>query len=418
MPEICNTKRSLTTFLLQNQSIAKSEATMESAVHVRVLKTLPELQEIREVWESWPGNRDSEMESFLMFLRSDPAVVRPHVLVVYRGGVPDAMMVGRIDRGRLICRLGYLRVSLRAQIMYFVYGALRGNPSQENCDLMVSEVLRSLSQGEAHVAYMNLLRQESDLCRLSVKKPGLLSRDYLRITQPHFFATLPATMKDYYRSLPAGSKGFNRSKHNKLLRDFAGRIKIKCFREAEEIDAMAEDVEQIAKTSYQRGLGVGFIDSSAMRERLRLMARHGWLRVYVLYLAERPCAYWIGDINRGVFGGNYVGYDAQFGKYSPGMFLSLQVIEDFCDGNREGVTGVDFGPGDAKYKEVLSNQTWRETAVYIFGPSWKGISLNLVRSSIGAIDQAIKKALSRTNLLQRIKKQWRAHARPKEATES
>jgi hypothetical protein len=387
-------------------------------VSVKVLRTINDLETIRKAWESWPGNRDSEMEPYLTFLRSNPDTVRPHVPVIYRGGVPDAILVGRIDVGRVVCRLGYLRVSPRAQIMCFVNGALRGNPSHENCDLMVSEVLRSLSQGEADVAYLNLLREDSDFCRLAMKKPGPLSRDYIRITQPHFFATLPATMDDYYRSLPAGSKGFNKSKHNKLLKNFAGRIRIKCFRGAEEIDVMAEDVEQIAKTSYQRGLGVGFIDSPAMRERLRLMAEKGWLRAYVLYLAERPCAFWIGDINQGTFGGDYIGYDNGFAKYSPGMFLQTKVIEGFCDGNREGVTGIDFGPGNAQYKELLSNQRWRETAVYIFAPSLKGISLNVVRSIVVGMDQTIKRVLARTNLLQRIKKSWRAHATPKEARQS
>jgi hypothetical protein len=391
---------------------------MESSVHVRVLKTLPELQEVRGAWKSWPGNRDSEMESYLTFLRSNPKTVRPHVLVVYRGEVPDAILVGRIDRGQVTCKLGYLRVNPHAQIMCFVYGALRGNSSHENCDLMVNEIIRSLSQGEADVAYMNFLRQESHLCGLSIKKPGLLRRDYVRMTQPHFAATLPATVEEYYRTLPAGSKGFNKARHKKLLKDFAGGVRIKCFREAVEIDAMAQDVERVAKTSYQRGLGVGFKDNPETREALRLMAEKGYLRAYVLYLAERPCAFWIGDINQGTFGSDYIGYDAELGKYSPGMFLTTRVIEGFCDGNLDGVTAVDFGPGDAQYKEVLSNERWRETAVYIFAPSLKGISLNLVRSSIGGLDQAIKKALTRTNLLQRIKKSWRAHARLKSAVQS
>jgi hypothetical protein len=391
---------------------------MADEVSVKILRAITELETIRQVWESWPGNRDSEMESYLAFLRSNPKTVRPHVLVVYREGRPDAILVGRIDRGRLTCRMGYLRVSPRAQIMCFVYGAFRGAPSNENCDLMVSEILRSLSQGEADVAYMNFLRQESDLCELAMKKPGLLSRDYVRVTQPHFAARLPATVEEYYRSLPAGGKGFNKARHKKLLKDFAGRIRIKCFREAAEIDAMAQDVEKVARTSYQRGLGVGFMDSPEMRDGLRLMASKGWLRAYVLYLAERPCAFWIGDINQGTFGSDHIGYDTELGKYSPGMFLTTKVIEGFCDGNHEGVTEVDFGPGNAQYKEILSNQRWWETALYIFAPSLKGISLNLLRSSIVGIDQAIKKALKRTNLLQRIKKHWRAHATPKEATQS
>ena len=391
---------------------------MGSEPSVKVLRGIAELEEIRELWESWPGNRDSEMESYLRFLRSNPAAVRPHVLVVYREGRPDAILVGRIDHGQISCRVGYLSVRFRAQTMCFVYGALRGNPSRENCDLMVGEILRSLSQGEADVAYMNFLRQESDLCGLSVKKPGLLSRDYVRITQPHFAITLPATMEEFYRGLSSGARWQVKNKQKKLLKDFGGDVRVKCFREAAEIDAMGQDVEQVARTSYQRGLGVGFMDGPETREQLRFKSQKGWLRAYVLYVSDRPRAFWIGDMNQGTFGSDYLAYDTELGKYSPGMFLITKVIEGFCDGNREGVTAVDFATGHAQYKEVLSNQRWSEVSVYIFAPSLKGISLNVVRSFIGGIDQIIKKALARTNLLQRIKKHWRAHARPKEATQS
>ncbi len=380
-------------------------------VSVRVLTTLPELEEVRHAWELWSGNRDSEIDPFLTFLRSNAETARPHVVVVYRGGVPDAILVGRIDRGQLTCKLGYLRVRPRAQIMYFVNGALRGNASHENCDLMVSEILRSLSHGEADVAYMNFLRQESDLCRLAMTKPGLLSRDYVHLTQPHFAVTLPATVGKFYQNLSPKVRKNQKWQAKKLINHFSGAVRIHCYREVTDLDKMIQDVEQIANTSYQRGLGVGFMDSPEMREALRLMAEKGWLRAYILYLAERPCAFWIGDINHGTFGSDYLGFDTELGKYSPGMFLTTKVIEGFCDCKCEGVTGIDFGPGNAQYKEVLSNQRWWETSVYIFAPSLKGISLNLVRTFIVGIDQAIKKALARTDLLQGIKKHWRTHAR-------
>lgn len=391
---------------------------MGKEASVRVLRTLPELEEIRQAWESWPGNRDSEMVSFLTFLRSNARTMRPHVVVVNRGGRPDAILVGRIDLGHISCGLGYLRLNLPARILYFVCGALRGNPSKENCDLIVSSILQSLSDGEADVAYMNFLRQGSDLCGLSMKKPRLLSRDYVRITQPHFAATLPATVEEFYQSLSPKVRKNQRWQAKKLINQFSGAVRIDCFREAANLDKMIQDVEQVAKRSYQRGLGVGFVDSPKTRQGLRLMAENGWLRAYVLYLAERPCAFWIGDINQDTFGSDYIGFDTEFGKYSPGMFLTTRVIEGFCDGNREGVTAVDFGPGDAQYKEVLSNERWRETALYIFAPSLKGISLNLVRSSIVGIDQTIKRGLARTNLLQKVKKTWRNHARPKEAVQA
>jgi hypothetical protein len=302
--------------------------------------------------------------------------------------------------------------------MCFVYGALRGNASRENCELIVNSVLRSLSDGEADLAYVNFLRDESDLCTLSLTKPGPLSRDYIRSTQPHFAATLPATVEGFYQGLSPKVRKNQKWQAKRLISHFAGAVRIHCYRDVAELQTMFQDVERVARGSYQRGLGVGFVDTPGMRQGLGRMAEKGWLRAYVLYLGERPCAFWIGDVNRGTFGSDYIGFDTEFAKYSPGMFLITKVIEDFCDGNREGVTGIDFGPGNAQYKEVLSNQSWQETCVYIFAPSFKGIGLNFLRSSIGGVELTLKKALERTNLLQKIKKYWRARATPKEATQA
>jgi hypothetical protein len=391
---------------------------MDSEASVRILRAIPELEEIREVWESWPGNRDSERETYLTFLRSNPTTVRPHVLVVYRGGKPDAILVGRIDQGQIRCRVGYLWVGLGARIMCFVTGALRGNPSQENCELLVNEILRSLSLGEADAACLYFLRRGSELWRLATKKPGVLCRDYIRTTQKHFAASLPSTVEAFYGGLSYVSRQKAKQKQRKLLKDFAGDVRIRCFRDVAEIDNLVQDAERVAKKSYQRGLGVGFIDSPQIREQLRLKAERRWLRGYVLYIGQRSCAFWIGDVNDATFGSDYTGYDPEFEKYSPGMYLIFKVVEGFCDGNREGVTEVDFGAGHAQWKEILSNREWQEDSVYIFAPSIKGISLNLVRSFVLGIDQAIKKALAHTSLLRRIKKRWRARVAPKEATQS
>jgi hypothetical protein len=393
----------------------KSKGSVETPAEVRVLRTLQELEEIRADWESWPGHRESELDPFLTFLRSNPRTVRPHVVAAYRAGSLEAILVGRMDFGQISCRLGYLEMNLPARILCFVYGALRGNPSKENCDAIVSSILQSLSAGHADVAYMNFLREDSELCRLAWKKPGALSRDYIHVPHQHYAAALPGSVEEFYQGLSPGSRWQARSKQKKLLKDFRGDVGIRCFRDVTELDEMFQDVEQVARNSYQRGLGVGFFDTPSVRNHLRLRAERGRLRAYVLYLGGKPCAFWIGDINQGTFGSDCLAYDAAFGKHSPGMYLVTKVIEGFCDGHREGVTAVDFALGHAQYKEVLSNQKWRETAVYIFAPTFKGIGLNLARTLISWTDQTIKKVLARTNLLQRIKKAWRDRAKPKEA---
>jgi hypothetical protein len=384
------------------------------AASVKVLRTVAELEGIRGEWESWPGNRDSEIDTYLMCLQSIPATVRPHVVVVEREGKPDAILVGRIDLSHISCHLGYLRLNLPAKILCFVYGALRGNASKENCDLIVNSVLGSLADGEADTAYMNFLREESDLFQLATQKPGLLCRDYIQIAQQHFATRLSNSVDGFYKGLSSGARWQAKSKQKRLIKDFGGDVKIRCFREAAELDTMIQDLEQVAKTSYQRGLGVGFLDTPAVRSQLRLKAGRGWLRGYVLYVAGKPSAFWVGDINEGTFGSDYLAYDAELGKYSPGMFLMYRVIEGFCEGNGEAVTGLDFATGHAQYKQLLSNQGWTESSAYIFAPTLKGISINGVRSLVEGTGRGIQAILRRTNLLQKVKKAWRDHAKSKE----
>ena len=391
---------------------------MEAQLSIKILRSLAELEEVRAAWEAWPGNRDSEMQTYLSCLRLNRNTERPHVLVVYRDGRADAILIGRIDNDQVRCRFGYFCAAFPARIMCFVYGALRGNASEENCDLLVSSIMVSLAEGEADVAYLNFLRRDSSLCRIASSKPQVVCRDHVSATQRHFAAALPSTVDDFYKMLSPKARKNQKWQAKKLMSHFGGDVRIQCFQQPEEVDLLMQNVEQVASTSYQRGLGVGFHNNPETREQLQLKAKNGWLRGYVLYLAGQPRAFWIGDMNDGTFGSDYIGYDAEFASHSPGMYLAVKVIEGFCDGNREGVTAVDFSPGHAQYKEVLSNQEWEECGIHIFAPTFKGVSLNTVRTFVGGADRSAKNLLSSLNLLQRIKKSWRTKVMLKQAMQS
>jgi len=382
-------------------------------VETRTLRSLPELEEIRFFWERWPGNRDSDLDFYSTVLTASPQSVRPHVIVIYRGGQPDAILVGRIDSRRIDnFRMGYFRVKPKAVILYFVYGALRGNPSFENSELFVEEICKSLSRGEADLAYLNFFEPDAHIYKLAIKKPATLRRDYAGISQTHFALTLPASIEAFYKGLSPKVRKNQKWQAKKLAGDFPNAVTIKCFKDPSEVDSLSDIADQITGKSYQRGLGVGFVNNPQARERLRLKATKGWLRAYVLYLADCPCAFWMGDINRGIFGSDYLAFDPAFAKYSPGMYLILQVIEGFCKGTDEAVTGIDFATGRAQYKEILSTREWQEISVYIFAPSFKGLALNAIRTVAGGIDKGLKRVLVQTGLLQKIKKAWRARLRP------
>ena len=385
---------------------------MENEISVEVLRAVSDLERIRPAWESWPGNRESDIDFYLTVAGSSPETVRPHVMVISRGGRPDAILVGRLDRRRIPFRLGYLNFRVKADVLFFVAGPLRGNASPENCRLFVQEIRRSLSSGEAHAAYFHHLPTNSDLYSLVRETPGLLARDPVQETHAHFSRSLPATAEEFQRSLSLKLRSNHR--WNNLARDFPNAVKVRCFTELAELEELIRDAEQVARTTYQRGLGVGFADTLHERERLTLKARKGWLRAYILYIAQRPAAFWIGDIDGTTFGGEYTGYDPAFRKYSPGMYLTLRGIEDLCT----RVSEVDFGTGWAEYKEGLCDREWTEASTYIFAPSVKGLELRLARFLTAGLHASLSRALETTGFLRLAKRVWRARLRKKKAKET
>jgi hypothetical protein len=280
---------------------------MDSTIELRVLRTIPELEQFRPMWEAWPGHRDSDLDLFISYIGSSPEVIRPHVIAVYRNGEPVVMLVGRLERVRLDFKIGYVHFRPTANILYFVYGGPRGDASSENCNLLVSEIYRSLTREKAETAYLNFIELDSDLHRFAKTVPNFLSRDHASVIQPHFSATLGETVEDFYRTLSPKVRKNQKWQARKLDTDFSGAVRICCFRKKNEIDNLIHDVESIAKKSYQRGLGVGFSDSPAIRRYLESEAEKGLLRGNVLYVQDRPCAFWIGNINQTTFGREYLG---------------------------------------------------------------------------------------------------------------
>lgn len=380
----------------------------EDVAEVRVLRSVAELEEIRPHWESWPGNPESGMDFYLNLLRSTPEIIRPHVLAVYRGGRPRTILVGRVDRRPIErLRIGYLPVRLKAKSLFFVNGSLRGEGSPQDCEILIRELCQNLSSGEGDLAYLNFLREDSHFYDCATKMPPFLCRDRIGRAQLHFSATLPKTMDEFYHRFSSKVRKNRKWEAKKIAADFSNDVQLKCFQEPAHVDSLAEIAEQIAGTSYQRGIGVGFFDTLEQRARLHQKAEKGCLCAHVLYLGGKACAFWIGDINDGVFGSDYLGFDPAYAKYSPGTYLILRVIESFCSEFPRRIERIDFGIGAAQYKELLSDEVCNEIEVYVFAPSFKGVIFNLIKTMTTGTDNTLKRTLKRAGLLQKIKKAWR-----------
>jgi CelD/BcsL family acetyltransferase involved in cellulose biosynthesis len=181
-------------------------------------------------------------------------------------------------------------------------------------------------------------------------------------------------------------------------------LAVRCFRETQELELMFHDVEEIAGKTYQRGLGVGFIDNDENRIRLNLEADKGWLRMYVLYVGAKPCAYWWGTVYKNTFHSCALGFDPAFRRYSPGVYLLMKALENLCS---DGVRQLDFGLGDARYKKQFGTDCWEEATVNVFAFTIKGLALQLSLRVCSILDGVGRRMIQKTGITDWLKTSWR-----------
>jgi Acetyltransferase (GNAT) domain len=377
-----------------------------------VCRSIEEVEQIRSIWTSFKCHPNSHIDFYLRVVTSMQGIRRPHVLVLRKGGQPEAMLIGRLERKNVEFRIGYKSLCRSmAWSLTFIYGGFIGNTSEANADTCVRAVMKSLRDGEADLAFFNHLRIGSSLYEVARHSPGFLVRDRFQAPQAHRSMRLPASREQFESAV--STKFRKHQRYKKLFRDHDGDVRVRHFSGTDELDQVIRDVDEIARKTYQRGLGAGFIDNAEMRNRLQVEAEKGWLHTFILYAAGKPCAFWMCNLCGGQLYSGFMGYDPAFGQYSPGMFLITKAIEELSVQNSNAsIEHIDWGLGDAEYKTHLSTEDWKEASVHIFAPTAKGVALNLLNSGGAAIDGAAKRVLAKTALLAKIKKSWRGRLRP------
>jgi CelD/BcsL family acetyltransferase involved in cellulose biosynthesis len=173
----------------------------------------------------------------------------------------------------------------------------------------------------------------------------------------------------------------------------------------------------IASKTYHRQLGVGFDGSEELTNRLTAASVCGRLRAYVLYLDKQPVAFWIATAYDGTLYSDFMGYDPAFARYSPGMFLITRTLDNLCiDPIDCNIRRLDWGLGDAEYKQVIGDTEWDEANVKVFGPSAKGRAIELVAVPIARLDAWLKRLLANSGMLQKVKTNWRQRLVKKRST--
>jgi CelD/BcsL family acetyltransferase involved in cellulose biosynthesis len=378
---------------------------------VEVLRTFAEIEGLRSTWEKWKWHPNSDLDSYLTVVRSLPNA-EPIAIVLYRGAFPETILIGRVEIGEVSLRIGYKDVArIAARKLVFIYAGLLGTPSAENCAALIQAVKSALRQGHGQVAFFNSLPTDSPLYAAALSE-SFWTRDRAPSLQTHRCMLLSSSSEEFYRGLSPKVRKNLGWQARRFEKEFKNSLRLHCFRRADDLAEMFQEVETIAKKTYQRGLGVGFESNRTLRDRLALEARKGWLRGFVLYAGERPVAFWLGKVYCETFHSDFMGYDPDLAKHSPGMYLITRVIEEFCNSKDESaVRNIDFGLGDAQYKQVLGTSEWQEASLHLFAPTMAGLGLNLFRTPAALFNRFAQRVLDKGSVL-KLKRAWRNQAKP------
>ena len=390
-----------------NRPTASSCDTPGAHYDVRALTANGPMESLRPLWENLNEYPNAQVDFFRLINEARQTVVRPHVLVVERDGKPDGLAVGRVVQQQFNCCVGYKTFSLgEVRQLHIIQGGVLGCAGEASATALLTELLTMLKRRDVDLVFASHLDTASSFFRLAKSRPGILCRDKVIVAKSHWKTSLPATQGDFLQRLNKKHRYWLRRMDRLIERDFPNQVSVRSYTEATDLAELTAALECVAAKTYQRRLGAGYRNDKEHALRLAFAAARGWLRAYVLYLGNRPAAFWVGTLYKGVFHSETTGYDPQFRSHEVGTVLFMKMVERLC---REGAKAIDFGLGDALYKRRFGDQQWQEASVLIYSPTWRGTSLNLAKTTIEAPALCLHSMLRIGNLQQRLKTLWRRH---------
>ena len=219
---------------------------------------------------------------------------------------------------------------------------------------------------------------------------------------------LPTSFEEFVASRSSNTRWRIRRDARRLAEAFGDELRVEIVRDPSGLDRLVESADRVARTTYQRALGAGFADTPEQRALAAVGLEHGWVRGYLLRLRDEPIAYWLCSTWRDTMLIRTAGFDTAFAELRVGLFLLMRVIEDAIDDPALRV--LDFGPGDAAYKQQFSSQSREERNTIVFAPTLRGRRLNASRTLILAPARGVRRVLDETGLTDRVRARWRRGA--------
>jgi hypothetical protein len=382
-------------------------------MELRVYRSAAELAEIAQCWRDMQHHPNSDYDHFLLVCATRREVIGPFVIGLFEDGSLKGLVVGRRERTALSSRIGYARVAgLGATAVTVIHGGLIGDVDSSGAREISAELSGLLERGEADVVVVNLLPEQATLWEalraLRVRSTGGVGWSI------HRSLTLQTEQGFLLKNMRSKHRSWIKRKQKDLEEAFSAQVCWSWHSSIDDVTPLCMKMELVSRQTYQRGLGAGFVNDAETRARLALFAGHGQLRIILLEVARVPKAFWYGQVYRGVFHSAATGYSNDVRQFEAGTLLFLQMVDRLVE---EGVGALDFGLGDAPYKERFGDRVWREASKRLYAPTSKGAILWALQRAMDASEQVSRAAVDQFGGTGRLKRLWRARLQQKASHE-
>ena len=375
-----------------------------------IIRRLEDIQKIRPLWERWQNHPHSNIDAYLEDFKIKKDILSPYLILVSKEKDDKALIIGRILKTKLFFKVGYLSIyRTKAKVLQILDNGVLGDVNEEEAYCVINHIVEMLEEGEADMAHLAGLMVESPLYVLGRELPGLFSKSYLFSKENRRILHLKGNFDEFLKSLRRKTRQSILSSMRKIEKEFRDHIEVRTVIDPKDILSTLDDVEEIAKNTYQRALGTGFMNTPEQRAFLQAMAKHQILSIDILYIDNKPVAFWYGMQYKNVYFPEATGYNHKFANYRPGDYLLLKLIKRLCIEGK--IDTIDFGIGDALYKKIYSNDVLVQSHLRIFAPTLKGLKLNLARSLTMVSKMLIVLILQKFNLYDYTKKFMRSRMR-------
>ena len=377
----------------------------QSPYSIRVFRSDEEILTLRHLWEKWAVEPTSDIDQFLLVCRIRTNVRNPHVIVVSGDEGPVAILAARLENGKIASSLGYFAsVQFSVRNLSVVYCGLLGRVDDAVVVALMKSLSGTLKTREADVVTLYHLPPDSPLLAAAMRQVSCLWRDGKPSLNPHWQLMLHDKPEELRQKIRAKHRSLVCQKTQKLEKAFPGRVSYHNFETGDDVKGLCAELESVARLTYQRGLGEGFMDDADHRERFELFKRRKTLRARIIRVDNVARAFDVGFLYRDVYYFSETGYDPTYRAYEMGTLTFLQMIDLLIE---EGVTKFDFGFGDAHYKQRFGNHLTHEATMRLYSPSTKGFFIRWCIGIADSVSALVRRLVKRLGFVDRLKKAWR-----------